>query len=156
MDIVAKDPGITFRRNIRALRLTGKDLAGRLEGLPEDQSLTLLPAGHGAWTARVRCEDGQEVLLASQADPRREAARWFDSLEALDEQCHAVVVVGLGLGYHVAEACCPGGGGGWWWCWSLRSPSSTRPCGARTSSSPSSSGGWCSCRPASGRTCSSR
>ncbi len=79
------------------------ELAQRLAQLPEDQVLKLEAGGSGQFTGRTRCEDGQEVLLASQYDPITEAKRWMASIEGISDDVHTVVVTGMGLGYHVEE-----------------------------------------------------
>ncbi|MBO8129202.1 MAG: motility associated factor glycosyltransferase family protein [Peptococcaceae bacterium] len=64
-------------------------------------AIEILPARNGQVTARVRWGDGRFSWLHSAYDPGREAA----SLVAKHALDHAgvVVVLGLGLGYHVAE-----------------------------------------------------
>lgn len=105
MDVVATahQKQQTFIRNLRALRAVQPDLAGRLAELSDDEVISLAPGIGGQLTGRIRCQDGQEVLLASRYDPVAEAARWVDGLEGLSAEVHTVVVVGMGLGYHVAE-----------------------------------------------------
>lgn len=102
MEVETSAQGVEFSHNLAILRTVSPELAQQVENLPADRAISLLPAGQSAWTAKVRCEDGAEVLLASGHDPRREAKRWCDSLEIAEDK-HAVVVVGCGLGYHVAE-----------------------------------------------------
>ncbi len=99
MDVAATYCTRTLQRNLDALRAVQPALAEALAGA---DPLELEPTGQGRFTARVATEDGQRVHLASRLDPVREARRWIGSLE-LEDAVHAVAVVGLGLGYHVAE-----------------------------------------------------
>lgn len=89
--------------NLEALRVCQPGLAERVRNLPASEQLDLIPTDTGRWTARARCEDGCEVLLASRRDPETEASRWVDSLDDINEDIHTVVIHGCGLGYHVAE-----------------------------------------------------
>ena len=102
MDVDSKSQARNLANNIEGLRAIGSDLADRLANFPADQIIPLWPGAKGLPTARIRCEDGCEVLLTSERDPLAEARRWVASLGDLGEK-HTVVVVGLGLGYHVLE-----------------------------------------------------
>lgn len=61
----------------------------------------LLPSRAGPLTARIILEDGPELWLHSQYDPRREAVRSVSSLQPLNREI--IVVFGLGLGYYPEE-----------------------------------------------------
>ena len=101
--VTARREQQTYTRNLWALRAVQPALAAKLTALDNDEVIPLEAAPGGRFTARIRCEDEQQVLLASRHDPVAEAARWVDGLEALTADVHTVVVAGLGLGYHIAE-----------------------------------------------------
>ncbi len=103
MEVALTSRADQLTRNTQALRLTGSDLADRLADLPDEKALSLISCGDGRFTARVRCEDGAEVLMASRRDPVVEAKRWAEALDGGDDAKHTVAVIGCGLGYHVAE-----------------------------------------------------
>ncbi len=103
MDVTSTAQQQRLRRNIDALRSTGSSLADRLAALPVELALPLTETAGGALSAVVCSEDQREILLASRRDPVSEAKRWVDGQDGLDEECHAVVITGSGLGYHVAE-----------------------------------------------------
>jgi len=92
-----------WRRNLSALQEVAPELAGRLAAVEDGAKLALETPAGGLPTARVACDDGGEILLASERDPVLEGRRWLAGQEGLNADTHAVVVVGCGLGYHVAE-----------------------------------------------------
>lgn len=103
MDVDLKAQERRFTNNLAVLDARSKKLAERLREQDPSQRLELRPASSFGLTACTMAEDGQEVLLASAHDPRAEAKRWLAGLDDLDETKHTVVVVGCGLGYHIAE-----------------------------------------------------
>lgn len=60
----------------------------------------IVPSRSGRPTVKATA-DGREIWLHSPYDPVREAQRWASGVNLTDRQLP--VVVGLGLGYHVAE-----------------------------------------------------
>lgn len=103
MDVASTSQQDWLAVNLEALRVVGGGLAERVESLPAESRFSLIPAADGSWTARIACEDGSAVLLASARDPATEAARWVDSVLDDGRDEHTIAVVGCGLGYHVAE-----------------------------------------------------
>ena len=105
MEVVSTRQQETLTRNLAVLRAVSPRLAERLETLGPDRVLPLMACDgpDGSLTARVRCEDGCEVLLASRRGPAVEAKRWADSLDVDDEDVHTLVLTGCGLGYRLAE-----------------------------------------------------
>ena len=85
------------------LREVAPELAARLAALASETKLPLHFGSTGLPTARARRDDGGEILLASEHDPVVEARRWFAGQDGLSDDKHTIVVVGCGLGYHVAE-----------------------------------------------------
>ncbi|NLF31190.1 MAG: DUF115 domain-containing protein [Planctomycetes bacterium] len=103
MDVSIDAQQQRWRRNLEVLRAVAPALAGRLEGLGDDQQIALEATGGGFLSARVTAEDGTAVRLASARNPVVEARRWVGGRPGADEDKHTVVVVGFALGYHVAE-----------------------------------------------------
>lgn len=98
---MAPDASLPLPRNLTAL--AGHDPAlshriARAEALPAG---TLTPSRAGPPTARLTDPSGAAVQLASSIDPQREARRLVDA--HLAEGPVVYVIIGLGLGYHVAE-----------------------------------------------------
>lgn len=74
-------------------------LAQRIDDLPIDASLALLPSKKGPMTAKVVTPDDRTLFLHSRYDPEREAQEFCRALAAEDAAC--VILCGLGLGYHL-------------------------------------------------------
>lgn len=92
------DPDI-LAANLAKLRLTEPDLADRLqETLPA--SLQWSASRSGPMTATIEHRD-RPLWLASRYDPRAEADKLAGAVDHAKHAC--VVVLGLGLGYHVAQ-----------------------------------------------------
>lgn len=66
-------------------------------------NIEFLKSIRGPLTARVRMPDGTSFFLHSKFDPEKEATRLVDQCKL--DGAGAVVVMGLGLGYHVKEIC---------------------------------------------------
>ncbi len=89
----------TLQGNLGSLRKADPDLAARIEAatpLPLTWSQT--PGGH--WSATVQ-HDGRSLQLASRYDPLDEARRINREVDLAKHG--AIVILGLGVGYHVAE-----------------------------------------------------
>ncbi len=88
-----------FAANLAKLRLSEPDLATRLEGV-EAADLSWSPSRAGPlWATREF--EGKPLALASRFDPLAEAGKLVADV---DFQKHAAIfVLGLGLGYHVAD-----------------------------------------------------
>ena len=97
-----------FDRNLSRLRRTEPQLACRLEAA-SPLPMRAVASRAGPLTATIEVE-GSTLSLASRYDPIAEAQRL---VTAYDPQKHAcVVMLGLGLGYHVAELAKPAAAGG--------------------------------------------
>jgi len=103
MDVSSTTLQERLGRNLSALREVAPELATRLAGLDPGARLSLHAGATGLPTTRARREDGREILLASEREPVVEARRWLAGQDGLSEDKHTIVVVGCGLGYHVAE-----------------------------------------------------
>ncbi len=88
-----------FVRNMRMLWRFDPDLAFRVDAVPDDQRLPLEQARSGASTAKVSAPGGDSFYLHSRHDPESEAQRWAESIPLQEK--YALVVCGLGLGYHI-------------------------------------------------------
>lgn len=86
-----------WEENLRVLKEVHPRLAERVEGVTGDAPCEVVPSAGGWPTARWR--DGGHVHSA--VDPWREARRLVDGAGLEDPD--VVVVLGLGLGYHVME-----------------------------------------------------
>ena len=88
-----------FVDNLTQLWRHDPRLAQRVDELPLEAALELTPTRSGPSTARVRTSDGRTLYLHSRHDPQREAVDFCKTLE--NRNAYAVVLSGLGLGYHV-------------------------------------------------------
>lgn len=89
----------TLQRNLSRLARSEAALAQRLADT-EPAPLTWAEAKSEAPTASIEHE-GRSLALASKYDPQQEAARLVEHIDHSKTAC--VVVLGLGLGYHVAQ-----------------------------------------------------
>jgi len=89
----------TFIANMRQLWRLDPRLAQRIDDLPPDASLAIEPSRSGPPTARFVQPDGRAHYLHSRHHPAGEALDFCRGLEGGDAT--AVVLSGLGLGYHV-------------------------------------------------------
>ena len=88
-----------YERNLALIRLRDPAFAERIEqAQPAD--LTWSDSKAGPLTASIE-HDGRALWLASRYDPAKEAGKLVASIEHTKSAC--VVVLGMGLGYHVAE-----------------------------------------------------
>ncbi|MFP4145592.1 MAG: 6-hydroxymethylpterin diphosphokinase MptE-like protein, partial [Phycisphaeraceae bacterium] len=88
-----------FEANLRALRRTEPGLAAKLEAV-EPAALKWAPSKAGPLTAQID-HGGRALWLASRYDPAKEVERLTASLDY--GQTAGVVVLGVAIGYHVAE-----------------------------------------------------
>jgi hypothetical protein len=88
-----------FLENMRRLWRHDPRLAQRIDELPLEARLEVQPSKAGPMTAAVSTADGRRLYLHSRYDPRREALDFCKSFE--EREAYAVVLSGLGLGYHV-------------------------------------------------------
>jgi hypothetical protein len=88
-----------FERNIEVLRRRQPKLAERVSVCTVGPSLSVAPSKAGPPTLAVRVPGRGSVLLHSGYDPVKEAQRLAARYE--DAQTENVVMLGLGLGYHV-------------------------------------------------------
>lgn len=65
-----------------------------------DSAFTVIPARNGGWTLKVRSECGTERAIHSVYNPSAEACQMAESFDY--DGVGILVVLGLGLGYHVA------------------------------------------------------
>jgi hypothetical protein len=91
----------TFQRNHRALARVDSAMAERLAAT-EPADLHWHKARTGAWTATLAGEDGRSLSLASRYDPAKEAKRLIEAVDF--DQTACLVLMGFGLGYHIAHA----------------------------------------------------
>jgi hypothetical protein len=97
-----------LEKNLSRLRRTDPELARRLEDV-SPAPLCAVASRCGPLTATIET-NGRQLNLASRYDPIGEARQLIG---AYDPQKHAcVVVLGLGMGYHVAELTRPVAAGG--------------------------------------------
>ncbi len=85
--------------NLAVLRRQDPDLASRIEDA-EPAALDWSDSKSGPLTAGIQHQDRTQ-WLASRYDPAKEAAKLVEGIEYDKIAC--VVVLGMGLGYHVAE-----------------------------------------------------
>lgn len=90
-----------FERNIETLRRRQPELAERVCACRVGPSLLVQPAASGAPTLAVVVPGQGPMLLHSGRDPLAEACRLASKYE--EARTENVVVLGLGLGYHVLE-----------------------------------------------------
>lgn len=88
-----------LKQNLSLLRRQDPELAERIEAA-EPAALDWSASKAGPLTASLM-HNGRPLWLASRYDPAREAARLVEGIEHEKSAC--VVVLGMGLGYHVAE-----------------------------------------------------
>lgn len=88
-----------LERNLVLLRRQDPDLAERIEAV-EPAVLEWADSKAGLLTASIQ-HNGRPLWLASRYDPAKEADKLVSSVEHDKSAC--VVVLGMGLGYHVAE-----------------------------------------------------
>lgn len=91
--------GDILTKNLGLLRQQDADLAARIESA-KPAALGWVESKAGPWTASLT-HNGRPLWLASRYDPAREAAKLVEGIEYQKTAC--VVVLGMGLGYHVAE-----------------------------------------------------
>ena len=102
-----------YLRNLAALYALDPELAARLDALPFAQTPPLEVARDSRLTVRLTADDGKPVYAHSRYQPLDEARTLVetqsqrreedaeDAAEDLEHPCF--LVLGLGLGYHVAE-----------------------------------------------------
>lgn len=90
-----------FQANLQALRRTDPALAERI-AQAEPAPLQWQTARSGTWTASLPREDGRPTPLASRFDPEQEAAKLLNAVDYHRDAC--VVLLGVGLGYHLTQA----------------------------------------------------
>ncbi len=81
------------------LRRQDPELASRIDQASPAE-LQWQPSKAGPWTACIE-NQGRPLWLASRYDPFKEASKLIEGID--HEKIACVVVMGLGLGYHVAE-----------------------------------------------------
>jgi len=86
-------------KNMAALWRTDSRMAQRLDDLPVEAGVEVLPSKSGPMTARMKTEDGRAIFLHSRYDPLKEAETFADAAEVEDKSC--LLVSGFGLGYHL-------------------------------------------------------
>lgn len=92
-------PKDILERNLALLRRQNPELATRIEEA-EPAEMDWADSKAGPLTASID-HDGRPLWLASRYDPGKEAAKLVGGVEHEKSAC--VVVLGMGLGYHVAE-----------------------------------------------------
>ena len=93
-----------FAENLQALKETDPACAELLESAPADAELDIACSRAGAPTATLRRGHGAPRALYSRFDPAKQAARETDRFDADAARASgAVLVLGLGLGYHLQE-----------------------------------------------------
>lgn len=92
-------PSDILKQNLSLLRRQDPELAERIEAA-EPAALDWAESKAGPLTASVMHND-RPLWLASRYDPAKEAAKLVEGIEHDKSAC--VVVLGMGLGYHVAE-----------------------------------------------------
>ncbi len=90
-----------FGRNIEVLRARQPELAERVSACAVGESPAVRPSKAGPPTLEVTVPERGRVLLHSAHDPVKEAQRLAAAYE--EARTENVVVLGLGLGYHVLE-----------------------------------------------------
>jgi len=89
-----------LRANLAQLRKMEPELCDRIENTTP-AALTWSESKSGPLTATIE-HDGRPIALASKYDPAGEAEKLISSIDATKHG--AAVIMGLGLGYHVAQA----------------------------------------------------
>jgi hypothetical protein len=92
-------PDDILKQNLSLLRRQDPELAERIEAA-EPAALDWTESKAGPLTASLMHND-RPLWLASRYDPVKEAAKLVEGIEHDKSAC--VVVLGMGLGYHVAE-----------------------------------------------------
>lgn len=90
-----------FLTNMKALWRADPQLALRVDAVEDEERYSIERTRSGAWTVRMPTPSGGATYLHSRYDPQADAKRLVDTVPLEDKFCF--VVVGLGLGYHVAE-----------------------------------------------------
>ena len=102
MDADTPDPDPeVWQRNLASLRRTHPAVADALTAAGDDAGLDWSRGRGGQWTASASNAEGKPVLLCSRFDPHAEAAKLVGGID--HAAVPAVAVLGVGLGYHVAE-----------------------------------------------------
>ena len=97
----------TLQKHLTALEPRYPNIVSQLLSLPDKDSapgevrLELLDTPVGCPTLVAESPDKQSILLHSARDPRRDAARMVSGFGA--KKGDQIVVLGVGLGYHLAE-----------------------------------------------------
>ena len=91
-------PNDIFQQNLSILRQRDPQLAKRIEDAPPT-ALQWTESRSGPMTASVE-HNGRALWLASKYDPQKEAGKLIEGIEHDKVAC--VVVLGLGIGYHVS------------------------------------------------------
>lgn len=89
----------TLNQNLMILRQQDRELAQRIEAA-QPAELDWVESRSGPMTASVE-HNGRALWLASKYDPAKEAAKQVEGIK--HDKIACVVVLGLGVGYHVAE-----------------------------------------------------
>ena len=89
-------------QNLKQLEFIDPNLADRMRAVQETQTVRVVPTRSGVPSALAISSDGVEAAIHSLQDPRKQARRFVKALEIKDE-ADTVAVIGIGLGYHVAE-----------------------------------------------------
>jgi hypothetical protein len=89
-----------FCKNMAALWRRDPQVAQKIDDLPVNLRLEVLPSRAGPPTAKYANPQGQHIFLHSRYDPLAEARKFADRIDCQDAYCF--VVAGLGLGYHVS------------------------------------------------------
>jgi len=92
-------PSDILSRNLAVLRQQDPDLAQRVQAA-QPAAMDWSASKSGPLTAGVQ-HNGRPLWLASRYDPAKEAAKLVEGIEHDKVAC--VVVLGMGLGYHVSE-----------------------------------------------------
>ena len=88
--------------NIKVLKKQFPQVAGLLEANPVDSSSTYRTVTSRDGSPNIEIQkDDRTVAIHSLYNPEKEAAGWLKSIEQKLENCGDVLVVGIGLGYHL-------------------------------------------------------
>jgi hypothetical protein len=90
-----------YLANLAALYRRDPELAGSVDAWPFAQAPVLEAARDGHATVQVTGDDGRGIYVHSRYRPLEEAAKFLDSLPAVDNP--TFFIGGLGLGYHLLE-----------------------------------------------------
>jgi hypothetical protein len=89
-------------QNLKQLAFIDPELADRMRALPSSSAVRVVPTRAGVPSASALCFDGVEVALHSLQDPLKQASRFIEGLQ-INPQVDAFAMIGMGMGYHVAE-----------------------------------------------------